>query len=117
MSAFKVDENLPNEVADRLAQLGYDVATVFDEGLNGHPDSDVADACKAERRALLTLDRDFGNILAYPPDQYSGIIILSPLRTDKPRVLSLFERLIPLLATEPVDGKLWIVEETQIRIR
>lgn len=31
---FKVDENLPVEVADLLRQVGYDAATVFEQQLD-----------------------------------------------------------------------------------
>jgi predicted nuclease of predicted toxin-antitoxin system len=114
---FKVDENLPNEATDRLRQLGYDALSVFDQGLNGHPDSDVSAVCRQEERVLITLDRDFGNILNYPPADHSGIMVLGPLRNDKPHVLSLLEKAIAALQSEPIDGNLWIVEDAQIRIR
>ena len=37
----KLDENIPNRLADELATLGHDVDTVDSEGLKGKPDSDV----------------------------------------------------------------------------
>ncbi|MCX7681847.1 MAG: DUF5615 family PIN-like protein [Anaerolineae bacterium] len=43
---FKVDENLPVEVADLLRQVGYDVATVVEQHLGGRPDSDIASVCQ-----------------------------------------------------------------------
>lgn len=43
---FKVDENLPVEVADLLRQAGYDTATVFDEQLNGETDRTIAAVCR-----------------------------------------------------------------------
>jgi hypothetical protein len=32
---FKIDENLPSEMRDRLSQEGYDCETVGDEQLEG----------------------------------------------------------------------------------
>ncbi len=55
---FKVDENLPVEVADLLRQVGDDAVTV-----------------------------------------------------------EVIDRLIPVLASEPLEHLLWIVEETRLRIR
>jgi hypothetical protein len=31
------------------------------------------EVCTAERRALITLDRDFGQVLRYPPAASAGI--------------------------------------------
>ena len=114
---FKVDENLPVEVADLLRQVGYDAVTVFEQHLEGSPDSDMASVCQEEGRALITLDTDFADIRAYPPAQFPGLIVLRLHRQDKPHVLEVIGRLIPLLSSEPLEHLLWIVEETRLRIR
>src|SRR5574338_973702 len=72
----KIDENIPLRVGQPLAQHGHDVSTVRDEGLSGAPDRAVFDAIVRERRMLVTLDRGFGDIRAYPPGSNEGIIIL-----------------------------------------
>ena len=73
---FKIDENLPVEIAALLQQAGYDTTTVWSEQLSGQPDSSIAAICQREQRVLVTLDTDFGDIRAYPPEQYSGFIVL-----------------------------------------
>lgn len=117
MLAIKVDENLPNETAERLAAAGHDAATVFQQNLNGRPDELVIDVCKREGRVLITLDRDFEDIRAYPPANYPGIVVLRPARLDKQRVLAIIDRLVAVLDTEPVAAKLWIVDDASIRVR
>jgi len=114
---FKVDENLPVEVADLLRQVGYDAVTVFEQHLEGSPDSDIASVCQEEGRALITLDTDFADIRAYPPAQFPGLIVLRLHRQDNPHVLEVIKRLILLLSSEPLEHLLWIVEETRLRIR
>jgi len=114
---FKVDENLPIEVADLLRQVGYDAVNVFEQHLDGSPDSDIASVCQEEGRALITLDIDFADIRAYPPAQFPGLIVLRLHREDRPHVLEVIERLIPLFSSEPLEHLLWIVEETRLRIR
>ena len=114
---FKVDENIPAEVAAMLASAGYDAMTVPDQQLGGQPDPSVATACRQEARAIVTLDLDFSDIRAYPPADYAGIIVLRLARLDKHRVLSAMQRLLPVLDQEPLAGKLWIVDETTVRIR
>jgi predicted nuclease of predicted toxin-antitoxin system len=114
---FKVDENMPVEVAALLAQAGHDALTVADQQLGGHSDPDVADVCQRESRVIVTLDLDFANIRTYPPADYAGIVVLRLARLDKRRVLSAVQRLLPTLDQEPLAGKLWIVDETTVRIR
>ena len=114
---FKIDENLPVEVADLLRQVGYNAATVIEQDLGGSPDSDVASVCQDEGRILLTLDTDFADIRTYPPAQFPGLIVLRLHEQDKPHILDTIVRLIPLLPSEPLENLLWIVEETRLRIR
>ncbi len=114
---FKVDENLPLEVAEFLRKEGYDARTVLEQGLSSEADADVASLCQREGRALLTLDTDFADIRAYPPEQYPGLIVLRLRRQDKPHVLQLLAHLTKQFSREPLNRHLWIVEEGQIRVR
>ena len=116
MLKFKVDENLPVEVAALLASAGHDAATVADQQMVGQPDVNLAAVCRQERRAMVTLDLHFADIRAYPPALFPGLIVLRLARLDKPRVLSVMERLLPVLRQEPLPGKLWIVQEASIRM-
>jgi predicted nuclease of predicted toxin-antitoxin system len=49
---FKIDENLPVEIAEMLNNAGYDSKSVNDEGLQGVKDSFLIDICKKENRIL-----------------------------------------------------------------
>ena len=64
---FKIDENLPLELAEMLRGAHFDADTIFAEGLRGEADSRILDVCQGEGRVLVTLDLDFANIRAYPP--------------------------------------------------
>ena len=69
---FKVDENLPAEVADLLRAAGHDAVTVNDQGVGGAKDPDLANLLQREQRAFVTLDSGFSDIRTYPPHEYSG---------------------------------------------
>ncbi|MGQ9554690.1 MAG: DUF5615 family PIN-like protein [Anaerolineae bacterium] len=114
---FKVDENLPVEAADLLRSSSHDAVTVLEEQLGGKADSDIALLCQQERRALITLDRGFGDVRTYPPKDFAGLIVLRLKQQDKVQVLRLLERLLPVFATQTPAGSLWIVEEKRIRVR
>jgi predicted nuclease of predicted toxin-antitoxin system len=114
---FKVDENLPVEAAEALRQTGHDAATALEQKYGGSADAQLADLCRREGRILVTLDMDFADIRAYPPAEFPGLIVLRLRQQDKPHVLDVLTRLIPLLGQEPLDRHLWIVEEKRVRIR
>lgn len=114
---FKVDENLPVEVTQRLQAEGYDALSVLDQRMGGEADANLAEICQQEKRAIITLDLDFADIRTYPPQSHSGLIVLRLNRQDKPHILHVIERLIKALKEEEVKQSLWIVDERRIRIR
>jgi len=114
---FKVDENLPVEVAALLRQAGFDASTVLEQTLGGEADSTIAAICRIERRVIVTLDVDFADIRTYPPAHYAGILVLRIKQQDKPFLLKLFPRILHQLRQESIVGKLWIVDEQRIRVR
>jgi len=52
---FKIDENLPIEVAEILVNAGHDAVTVWDEHLVGASDTAIAAACLEEKRLMIFL--------------------------------------------------------------
>jgi len=114
---FKIDENLPIELATLLQNEGYDASTIYSEDLKGAKDPTVIAVCQQEQRVLITLDLDFADIKTYPPKDYAGIIVLRVYKQDKPYLISFFQKLIPAIGQYPLEGHLWIVEEGKIRIR
>ncbi len=114
---LKLDENLPQEAATLLHNVGHDAHTVNEEKLGGSSDLQIAEVCQDESRVLLTLDTHFCNIVNYPPKNYPGIIVIRIPSQSKRAVLESIEsRVLPLL-TENLVGLLLIVQENGIRVR
>ena len=113
----KLDENLPVEAAELLRTAGWECDTVYDEGLAGAGDTQVAAACQAGARVLFTVDLDFADIRAYPPSEYVGIVVLRPTEPSRRQVLELVSRVLPVLSAEWVEYRLWIVEPARVRVR
>lgn len=112
---FKVDENLPVEVATALAAAGHDADTVVAEELSGAADPDVLTRCSSEKRVLVTLDLDFANIRRHPPARLAGLVVIRLHHQSKPRILALVARLILAMPPE-LSRRLCIVDETSIRV-
>jgi len=114
---FKVDENLPDETCRALRKAGHDAMSVLEQRMGGVSDSAVYAVCRSESRILVTLDTDFANMLAYPPAESSGIIVLRTEDQSKASVLRLVGQVVSALKSESPDQRLWIVEPGRIRIR
>lgn len=113
----KLDENLPVEAAELLRTAGWECDSVYDEGLAGAEDLEVASACQAGARVLFTLDLDFADIRAYPPSEYVGIVVLRPAEPSRRQALELITRALPVLSAEWIEHRLWIVEPARVRVR
>jgi predicted nuclease of predicted toxin-antitoxin system len=50
---FKIDENIPIDVAEILINSGHEPSTVYDENLAGTKDEIIAARCIHEKRVLL----------------------------------------------------------------
>lgn len=115
---FKLDENLPNEVAVVLLQAGHDVMTVFDQDLVGEHDDDIAKVCQREERVVVTMDLDFSNIHRYPPQLYPGIIVLRLASQELMHMMTTVQAMVvPLLEKQSPAGCLWVVDEDRVRVR
>jgi predicted nuclease of predicted toxin-antitoxin system len=114
---FKLDENLPRDAHTLLAHAGHDAHSVTDENLGGDPDPKVIEACLNEDRILVTLDLDFADIRLYPPSSHHGIWVLRPTTQSIGNIVAVLRGALALLATEPTDKHLWIVEPGRVRIR
>ena len=93
---FKVDENLPVEIADILICAGCVADTVLQEGMGGIDDPVIADTCREEDRVLVTLDMDFADIRRCPPELFPGTIVMRLDSQDKAKVIGRLPKLYPL---------------------
>ena len=92
---FKIDENLPAEVAADLRAAGQEADTVADQGLAGAADPATLAHVQAEGRVLFTLDKGIADIRAYPPQDYAGIVLFAPRLRAEPRCWLSFVSICP----------------------
>jgi predicted nuclease of predicted toxin-antitoxin system len=114
---FKLDENLGRRGEGRLREAGHDVSTVSAQRLSGAPGETIFQVCSNEGRVLVTLDTDFSQVLRFPPQRSAGIVLLAASgRMTAGLLCQLLDQMLAALSTQPLDGRLWVVEPGRIRI-
>jgi predicted nuclease of predicted toxin-antitoxin system len=116
---FLLDANLPRSSAPLLRGLGHEVEDVGEVLPGGADDDTVAARAQSQKSALVSRDFDFADIRNYPPQNYSGIVVLE-LPDDATAVqinktLETFVLNADFLARLP--GRLAIVSSWRVRFR
>jgi uncharacterized protein DUF5615 len=114
---LKVDENLPEELADLFVGCGHDAVTVADQGWRGMPDPDLWQGIQDENRWLVTADKELADRRYRPPGTHSGIILFRASREGLDAYLELAQKLVDGVNLEQVVGAVIVVTGRGIRIR
>lgn len=117
VARLKVDENLPREIAELLSMHGYDAVTVLDQGWSGTADDDLWQRVQAEKRWLVTADKEFADLRLYPPGTHAGVILM---RSDEEGIedyLQLSGTAIERLDLGEIAGAIVVVSKRGVRIR
>ena len=116
MASIKLDENVADIVASVLRDAGHDVALARDEGLAGTNDERILEHAGSENRTLVTFDLHFSDIRRHPPAGTPGIVVLRLRDQTLKPIGHAAGALARLLIDEPVQGRLWILDEHRLRI-
>ncbi len=65
---------------------------------------------------MVSLDRDFSNVLRFPPEKTPGIVVLRGPNDLFPTMRILVRTLIQALTKDTPMSRLWIVDPGRIRI-
>lgn len=84
--------------------------------MRGASDDVVARTCQDHGMCLITMDLGFAQIIAYPPQQYPGIIVLRHSAPTLAGMNQLVRQLATALRERSPKGNLWIVEPGRIRV-
>lgn len=113
-----IDEDLPRKLDEVLKKLGWEVKDIRDFGLQGKSDEEIIGFAKKCKAVLFSSDKDFLNILKYPPKDYYGIVILNfPNEASIEFLINETKRALAKIPLEEFQGNLIIIEPGKIRLR
>ena len=114
---IKLDEKIGRRGWELLEAAGHDAMTVRDQDLGGASDQALFEVCAREHRVLITLDRDFGQVLRFPPENSAGLVVLDlGPRPTHAGLLARLRSFLSLADSRKPSGELWIVEPGRVRI-
>jgi predicted nuclease of predicted toxin-antitoxin system len=116
-SRFKIDENLPDEIADLFIRRGHDTVTVADQGWRGMADDDLWQGIQDESRWLVTADKEFADLRKAPPGTHAGVILLRLLEANRRAYLALAQRVIDDVNLDDATGAVIVVNDRGVRVR
>jgi predicted nuclease of predicted toxin-antitoxin system len=114
--SFKVDEDLPVEVAERLRVAGHDVTTVREQSLSGTTDAELWPIIQREQRCLVTADKGFANAQMHPPGTHAGIVLFRLLQESREGYSRLADLLIASGRWQDAQGAIVVVTPDVVRV-
>lgn len=115
---FLLDQGLSPTVCTLLADADHDAIHARDLGLSTAPDPVVLQAAVDDDRVLLTLDTDFGTLLAYSGDATPSVVLFRGQVTRRPEAQArLLVANLEQLDTDLADGALVVIGDNRIRVR
>jgi predicted nuclease of predicted toxin-antitoxin system len=114
---IKLDEDLPQQMADLLTVRGHDAVTVVGQGWQGLADDVLWPRVENEGRWLTTADKGFADLRKHPPGTHAGVILLRALKESRRAYLELAAIAFDRLKLNEIAGAVVVVTHRGIRIR
>ncbi len=115
---FLLDESLSPRVLDLLGAAGHDVVHARDVGLMSAADPVVLAAALSQGRALLTLDTDFGALLALSGARQPSVVLFRGEVTRRPEGQArLLLANLDQIADDLVEGAVVVIGDGRVRVR
>jgi predicted nuclease of predicted toxin-antitoxin system len=110
-----LDENIGSTVAAELRLSKFDVLNIA-ESKPGMADINVLDLALKQKRIVITLDKDFGQLVYAYSRKHAGVILLR-LTDESPKNISKILNLIFKQHRGKLKNKFVAATETKIRLR
>jgi predicted nuclease of predicted toxin-antitoxin system len=100
-----------------LRDQGHAVVTLRELDRADADDPEVLALAQSHDAVLITNDKGFGNILAYPPEKYGGIIVLRVTGANQERVHQILVDSLKRFDREALRKTLVVIDARTYRVR
>jgi predicted nuclease of predicted toxin-antitoxin system len=114
---IKVDEDLPKAATQLLREKGFEAISVVEQKMGGVQDSTLWQVVQNEQRFLVTADKGFGDIRAFPPGMHAGVLLLRPEQDGIRPAMELLEQVVTGYDLHALAGAVTVATPRGVRIR
>lgn len=115
---FLIDQPVSHIVAEGLCTAGHDAVHVRQYGMGAADDPDIFDRAVREGRTVISVDTDFGTLLAMRKAREPSVILFRKEATERPgEQLVLLLKNIPTLKDALERGSIIVFDGYRIRVR
>lgn len=114
---FLIDNALSPLVAEQLRQSGHDALHVRDRQMHAALDEDIFEWAAAEDRIIVSVDTDFGALLALRNDPKPSFILFRREWHQPARQIAAILANLPQLAEFLEEGAIVTFDRERIRVR
>lgn len=114
---FLTDANVFQAFVKALRSLGHNVLDIKEQGFERFSDAEIFTLAQGEKRILISMDKDFSNIIRYPPGTHHGIIVVKLYRITILEATNIFTGAIRQLNIDDINGNIVIIDRNKTRIR
>lgn len=115
---FLIDNGISPAVAQSLQFAGYDAVHVGSLGLARASDETLFELAQSEHRAIISVDTDFGTLLANRQNAFPSVILFRRTSGRRPALqTALLLANLPQLEAALREGSMVVFGDARIRVR
>ena len=115
MLKFILDVGVGNKVGAYLSSEGYD-ATLISKINPSMTDSDILSIAKNEERMVITMDKDFGELVYHSRKVHKGVLLLRLEDANGDEKVEVMRFIMESFADQ-LEGRFCVFKNGQLRIR
>lgn len=115
MIRFLLDVGVGKKTLEQLQVLGSDAISVLD--LNPEmADADILSVAHKEKRMVITMDKDFGELVYRSGKQHNGVLLLRLEDATGDEKAVIVQQIVEKFASQ-IEGHFCVFQNGQLRIR